>query len=340
MISKIVLRLIGLRFSILQLGCCSQFGWDFRTNRLTLLGKYSQWNWIVFLGYMCMYFLLLSNKLWISFLNIKFELVEKGNDSSTLYSNDSVMEQILEAGDFAYITTICLIISAGWQHNRMRKDIVLWFNQIVSSDEALTEKYGDRLNYHPITKRYNYLLEIITIFTSTVSLLIAAVFPIVFLSGFDPLHRFFSETLEATPKFENKWIPILFFIFCAILQCCNTVFIWCVCGIIHSIKVSYWFTVTMPTDTTPILSVKGAIGKHTYKFLTPIGLLEIRDIFEVYKINKIHCCMCNKVTSSLLITVHHACLLFIFVCLSYVTVHFSSEAFPDLVYKLLLLEYY
>lgn len=142
---------------------------------------------------MCMYGLTLLIELCKILINTRFYLVEKGNDNLALNTNVPVMEQIVIVEDLAYLTTICLIISPAWQHNRMSKEIFIWFNQVISSDEQLTIKYGQGLKNHPLTKQYKNLLLIITVFASTFTLFLRAFFLLYF---FQDLIHFIDSSLK------------------------------------------------------------------------------------------------------------------------------------------------
>lgn len=122
----------------MELGMCTPFAWDWKTNKLKCANNYFLWNWRMFFVYLSIYTVLLLGQFFKKNIGSRNGIVDVCPEEDEAEETINAMLFII---DGVFLAIIFAIEAVGYLINKSRNEIVTWFNCLVKLNRKLSRKF-------------------------------------------------------------------------------------------------------------------------------------------------------------------------------------------------------
>ncbi|CAL8112453.1 unnamed protein product [Orchesella dallaii] len=314
-----LLKILGYRNYIMQLGYTSPFRWDFATHRVSSAPWYVFWNFKMYTFYICMFGILLGIRLAQTTILSKNAIF--GEDETEM-KKQRLEPVIIMALDTALIALITIVGSVLVLASQFKDEIIIFFNEMMDFDTFLDETFRTNLKGRKkLYYRTALVIDLLVLMITVSTLVIPVLFSIYFLQGTEPLHRFFLEVLEVEIKPELKFLPQVLFVMWTILQSSNIVGFFLSFGVMYIEFISFWLTALHPTKLLRCGCRRGS----QMKYVTSLGLVGEQTMIKMYRAHQVLNRMFNKFMANPLASNHLAGIQVVVIVTSFVAVQYFEE---------------
>ncbi|CAL8112457.1 unnamed protein product [Orchesella dallaii] len=296
MFSQRLMKILRFRIFILQLGYCTPFRWDFKTNRLSPASTYSFWN---FCGY-TLYFLFLLFHIAVRLAQTTILKTMQRHQTHTNKSSLQLQRPEIVTADLIFFAIVSVVECVLILILQRRKEIIIFFNEMVDLDATFEEMFRTNSNRPKLHQQTSASVEFLVLIAAVSTLLIPFLFGLFFLQDTQLLHRLFEEVFEIKIKVEMQYLPHILFVIWSANQCCGNIAIILSIIAMYMKFVVYWITAMHPTK----ILRKGHGSKLKYK--TELGIMNEQAMTKIYRIHQVLNRMFNSIVGNRLYSSHQA----------------------------------